>query len=250
MLRVVIVEDEKHSRETLKNLLQEFCEGVEVVGMAGSVKEGIEQLNNTQPDVVFMDVELQPGTGFDVLQGVNELNFEIVFTTAFEQYAIKAIRFSSLDYLMKPIDLSELQQAIEKVKQKKDEDQYKQQLEVLMANFTDRKPEGKNICLSTAEGIEFVRIQEIMHCEASGSYTKFVFKDGKELLVSKHLKEYQQLLDEYDFMRVHNSFLINLREVKRFVKSEGGYILMNNDAMISISAGKRDEFMEKMLALG
>lgn len=246
MLQVVIVEDEKHSRETLKNLLEEFCDNVTVIGMASSVEEAINMISEKNPELVFMDIELQTGTGFDVLDAIGDKHFEVVFTTAFEQYAIKAIKFSSIDYLLKPIDIEELQIAVNKAQVRKDANQYQKQLEVLLTNFRQPNSENRNICLSTAEGIEFVKVQDIMYCEANGSYTNFILKNNKKLIVSKHLKEYENLLSEHKFMRVHNSYLINLLEVKRFVKTDGGYILMNDDAAISISQKKKEEFMERM----
>jgi len=249
MLRIVIVEDEKHGRETLKNLLLEFCKNVEIVGMAGSVEEAVEVITREKPDVVFMDIELQTGTGFEVLDRLKGFGFEVIFTTAFEQYAIKAIKFSSIDYLLKPIDLDELQQAVEKARLRKGEDAYKRQLEILLANIQPEGPKNRNICLATAEGIEFVKLQDIEYCEANGSYTNFHFRDGKKIIVSKHLKEYENLLEEYFFMRVHNSFLINMHEVKKYVKSDGGYILMNSGALVSISPKKKDEFLLKMKSI-
>lgn len=246
MLRAVIVEDERHSRETLKNLLNEYCEGVQVEGEAGEVKKAIEVIESVQPDVVFMDIELQPGTGFEVLKGVSKVNFETIFTTAFEQYAIQAIKLSSLDYLLKPISIEDLQTAVNKCQKKRGEEQYKQQLDVLLNQLSNGE-EDRKICLSTADGMEFVREDDILLCKANGSYTDFKFKDGRCLVVSKHLKEYEDLLPTAHFMRVHNSFLINLREVKKFVKSEGGYILMKDDSTVSISPKKRDEFMERMM---
>lgn len=249
MLQVAIVEDEKHSRETLKNLLEEYCDDITIVGMAGSVNEAVGMIRNSRPELVFMDIELQTGTGFDVLKTLSDQSFEVIFTTAFEQYAIKAIKFSSIDYLLKPIDIEELQQAVAKANVKKNDEQYQKQLEILLTNFKQPNGENKNICLSTAEGIEFVKVHDIIYCEANGSYTNFYLKEGKKIIVSKHLKEYETLLSEYDFMRVHNSFLINLLEVKRFVKTDGGYILMKNDEAVSISQKKKDEFLSKMSSL-
>ncbi|MEQ9465954.1 MAG: LytTR family DNA-binding domain-containing protein [Ekhidna sp.] len=246
MLRAVIIEDERHSRETLKNLLNEYCEGVEVVGEADSVTNGIKVIETSSPDVIFLDIELQPGTGFDVLKGVSRVNFETIFTTAFEQYAIQAIKLSSLDYLLKPISIDDLQAAVQKCKSRRNENQYKQQMDVLL-NQLSQKDGDRKICLSTSDGMEFVRESDILFCKANGSYTDFKFRDGRCLVVSKHLKEYEDLLAPNQFMRVHNSYLINLKEVKKFVKSEGGYILMNDDSMVSISPKKRDEFMERMV---
>lgn len=242
-LKAVIVEDEKHSRETLKNLLQEFCLNVEVIGLASNVTEAVSIIKINQPDVVFLDIELQTGTGFDVLEQVSHLNFEVIFTTAFEQYAIKAVKFSSLDYLLKPIDLDELQNAIEKAQTKKNQVVYKKQLETLMLNLKQQKPKLNKICLATSDGFEFIEVNDIIYCKAEGSYTAFILKNSEKLLVSKNLKEYENLLLDQDFMRVHNSFLINLKEIKKYIKSDGGYIIMNNNDTVSISRSKKEDFL-------
>lgn len=245
-LKAIIVEDEKRSRETLKNLLEEFCVDVLVIETAASVEEAVAKITELHPDVVFLDIELQTGTGFDVLSQLREINFEVIFTTAFEQYAIKAVKFSSLDYLLKPIDLEELQKSIEKAKKKKNQEVYKKQLETLMLNLKQQHPKLNKICLSTADGFEFINTADILYCKAEGSYTTFILNDNSKLLVSKHLKEYESLLVEQQFMRVHNSFLINLNEVKKFVKSDGGYIIMNNNDAVSISRAKKEDFLELM----
>jgi two-component system LytT family response regulator len=243
-MKAVIVEDELHSRETLRNLIEEFCPDVEVVGMAGSVKDAVDVIRSVKPNVVFLDIELQIGTGFDVLAQLSEFSFDVIFTTAYEHYAIRAIKFSSLDYLLKPIDLEELQIAIGKARTHQNESAQKQQLEMLLANLSGKGM--KRICLSTADRFEFVHVDEIILCEANGSYTNVSLKGNKKIMVSKNLKEYETLLADENFMRVHNSFLINLNEVKQFVKSEGGYILMNDNQQVSISPKKRDEFFARM----
>lgn len=248
-LRAVIVEDEKHSRESLKNLLEEFCLNIEIVGLAESVEEAVSTIAKLKPDVVFLDIELQTGTGFDVINRLNNIQFDVIFTTAFDQYAIKAVKFSSLDYLLKPIDLEELQNAVEKAKKKKNQDVYKKQLETLMLNLKQRKPTLNKICLATSDGFEFIEVNNILYCKAEGSYTKFILKNKETILVSKHLKEYENLLLEQDFMRVHNSFLINLKEVKKYIKSDGGYIIMNNNDSVSISRSKKEDFIKVMSAL-
>lgn len=246
MLRTIIIEDEKHSREALKNLLNTYCTEVEIIGEAATVNESVELIRNTRPDVVFSDIELQPGTGFEILEKVKDMDFDVVFTTAFDQYAIKAIKLSSIDYLLKPISIDELQLAVEKCKQKKDEQIRQQQKDILLSHVQEEKSHDRKICLSTADGLEFVHEKNILSCHASGSYTKFNLKDGSSILVSKHLKEYEDLLSPKLFMRVHNSHLINLGEVKKYVKSEGGYILMSDESMINISPRRKDDFLQRM----
>ncbi len=245
-LSVIIVEDEYHSRETLRSFLEEYCPDVDVKGTAATVDEATEKISQVRPDLVFMDIELQTGTGFDVLKKVQHLDFHLIFTTAFEHYAIKAIKFSSIDYLLKPIDLEELIASVQKAKTLIDTQSRQDLLENLLNNLKSGGAESKKICLATAEGIEFIPTREILFCVANGSYTDFHLADGRKLVVSKNLKEYENMLHDCNFMRVHNSFLINLGEVKKLVRAEGGYIVMNNDKQVSISPTKREEFLKRM----
>ncbi len=249
ILKAVIIEDEKHSRETLKSMLEEFCKEVQVIAMASSVEEAVKVLSIYSPDIVFLDIELQSGVGFDVLNQIKDPNFEVVFTTAFEKYAIKAIKFSSLDYLLKPIDLDELQQAVEKARNRMDTNVYREQLDTLMQSISRGKVRPEKICLATTAGMEFIALDDIVACKADGSYTCFMLHDESMLLVSKHLKEYEMLLSEHNFMRVHNSFLINLKKVKKYVKSDGGHLIMSNDMQVNISPRKRDDLIEAMKRL-
>lgn len=244
-LKAIIVEDEKHSQETLRNMLTEFCDGVHIAGMAGTVDEAVALIRKESPDLVFLDIELKSGTGFDVLERVGDMHFKVVFTTAYEHYALRAIKVSSVDYLLKPIDLDELIAAVDKVRSARQEENNRDQWQLLLQSLKG-EDYSKRICLSTADGMEFIQTADIVLCEASGSYTKFILRKGASLLVSKHLKEYENMLNPREFMRVHNSYLINLKEVRKFVRSEGGYILMNNDRQVPISPKKREEFIEKM----
>ncbi|WP_298792046.1 LytR/AlgR family response regulator transcription factor [uncultured Allomuricauda sp.] len=248
-LKVVIVEDEKHSREILKSLLEEFCKDVQVIATASSVDEAVKVLSVYSPDIVFLDIELQSGVGFEILEQIKEPSFEIIFTTAFEKYAVKAIKFSSLDYLLKPIALDELQKSIEKARVKMDTNVYRQQLDTLLQSLSRESSKQEKICLATTAGMEFIAIDDIVLCKADGSYTSFVLKSKNSLLVSKHLKEYENLLADQLFMRVHNSYLINLREVKKYIKSDGGYIIMSNDMHVSLSPRKKDDLIEAMKRL-
>lgn len=245
-MKALIVEDEFHSRETLKGFLREYCPEVELLEEAAQVEDAVFKISSLRPELVFMDIELQTGTGFDVLQRVSHLDFHLIFTTAFEHYAIKAIKFSSIDYLLKPIDREELQAAVQKALQLRVMEDRQRLLENLLSNLKNPGSENHKISLSTAEGVEFIPTKEILFCEANGAYTQFNLSDGRKLLVSKNLKEYENILQNLPFMRVHNSFLINLEEVKKYVRSEGGYIVMNNDKQVSISPSKKEEFLRRM----
>ena len=245
-LKAVIVEDETRSREFLKSMVDEYCPTVTVVAGAASVKEAIAVIDQHKPDLLFLDIELHAGTGFDVLQGVTHQQFGVIFTTAYDHYAVKAIKFSAVDYLLKPVDVDELKAAVQKVSERLRQQTGEQTIELLLRNL--QKPSDKefSITLATSDGLEFVPLQQIIRLEASGPYTHFYMKGGKKIIVSKNLKEYELLLADHQFFRVHNSHIINMKEVKRMVKTDGGYAVMNDDSMITISTKKRDEFMQQM----
>ncbi len=241
-LRVIIIEDEKHGQEALQELLKTYCPEVKVLSVADTVELAKEQIIEHKPDVVFLDIELQSGTGFDILEALESIDFSIIFTTAFEAYALRAIKFSSLDYLLKPINPEELKAAVGKAHHKKNRDIYEQQIGVLIRNLK-HQPVPDKICLSTSQGLEFVNVDDIIYCEAQGAYTNFILKYNRTLMVSKNIKEYEKLLGEHLFMRVHNNALINLKEVKKYVKSQGGYIVMSNGASVGVSRRRKDQFL-------
>lgn len=242
ILRVVIVEDEPHSMMSLENRLRDYCPSTRVVGRADNITDGVREISTRKPDLLFLDIEMPGGNGFELLEQCNGFDFEVIFTTAFEHYALKAIKFSALDYLLKPIDVDELQEAVRKVTKKKERDVDNLKVITLLRNL-GRSKVDQTIALATAEGLEFIRVSDIYYCQAEGSYTQFHLKKGGKLLVSKHLKEYENLLGEYGFFRVHNSFLINLSEVARYVKGDGGYLIMNNGDSVSLSPRRRDAFI-------
>ena len=251
MLRTILVEDEKNNREMLKNMLASFCPEVEVLHAAATIEEGLEWINREKPDLLLLDIELQSGTSFDLLRQLEFKDCEVIFTTAHDRYAIQAIKFSSLDYLLKPIDPEELMQAVKKAEDKRKLNRSQGQLEVLLSNVSKTISEDAKICLSTADSFEFLHVKEILYCEVNGSYTNFVIRSpiGNErmIMVSKHLKEYENLLVDQPFFRVHNKFLINLREVQKFVKGDGGYILMSDEKQIPLSPKRRMHFSSAWL---
>lgn len=246
MLDVVLVEDEIHGRETLKNLLMEYCCDIEIIGMGASVGEGIDLINRCKPDLVFLDIELHSGMGFEILEAVDVLNFEVVFTTAYENYAVKAIKFSAIDYLLKPIDISELQDAVKKVKLRREAISQNQKLLNLLKNLRYGNDHLKTLTLATSEGLEFIAVSDIIKLEANGSYTMFYLKNNRKLLVSKNLKEYEKLLPDAIFYRAHHSCIINLSQVERYVKTDGGYIVMREGLQAIISQKRKERFIELM----
>jgi len=243
ILKAVIVDDEIRSRDFLKTLVEEFCPDVKVTGVAASVDEAVTIIGTHAPDVVFLDIELHTGTGFDVLEKFASPNFHVIFTTAYDHYAIKAIKFSAVDYILKPIDIDELQQAVEKAKEKVESNTSQQSINNLLQNLRKPSTTDYSITLATSDGLEFVPLQNIIRLEASGPYTYFYLKEGKKIMVSKNLKEYETMLGDYNFLRVHNSHIINMKEVKRLKKTDGGYAVMNDESMIAISPKKKDDFM-------
>ncbi len=245
-MNAIIVEDEPRSREFLKNMVQEYCPQVTIAGTASSVEEAVATIETIKPSLVFLDIEMHTGTGFDVLQQVKQRNFQVIFTTAYDHYAIQAIKFSAVDYLLKPIDVEELQQAVKKVEEKLQANQSSQALDVLLQNLKKSPGDDFSITLSTSEGLEFVPLKNILRLEASGPYTHFFMKDNRKVIVSRHMKEYEMLLNDHYFFRVHNSHIINMKEVSRMIKTDGGYAIMSDGSNISISPKKKDEFMELM----
>lgn len=243
LLKALIVDDEIRSRDFLCNLLSEHCPNITVTAVASTAEEAVSQIRQQEPDIVFLDIELQTGTGFDVLIHFDNPSFQVIFTTAYDHYAIKAIKFSAVDYLLKPIDIDELQLSVDRAVSNVENKASNQTIRMLLHNLG--KPAGSDysITLSTSAGLEFVPLQQIIRLEASGPYTHFFLKDGKKIMVSKNLKEYEGLLSGHQFFRVHNSHMINIREVKRMLKTDGGYAVMNDDSEIAISPKKKDEFM-------
>ena len=244
MYKAIIVEDELHSREFLNNIVKTYCPELTVAALASSVEEGVAAIKEHQPDIVFLDVEMQTGTGFDLLQQFPKPAFDVIFTTAYDHYAIRAIKFSAVDYLLKPIDIDELQEAVAKVIDKKKDNSGQQALQMLLKNLQSPQAAEQSITLSTSDGLEFIPLHQIIRIEASGPYSHFYLKDKKKIIVSRNLKEYETMLSDHGFFRVHNSHIINMKEVKRMIKTDGGYAVMSDDSNITISPKKKEEFFE------
>ena len=244
MLKALIVDDEPKARENLQILLHDFVEGVEVVGLCENIAEATEAVRLHAPDVVFLDIQLQRETGFDLLTKLKEINFEVIFTTAYTEYAIKAFKFSAIDYLLKPIDIEELKKAVARV-EKRVSNNITGRLTQLVQNLKQGSNENYKIALPTLDGLVFVKISDILYCEASSNYTQ-IFTAEEKYLVSKTLKEYDDLLSDHNFFRIHNSYLININSIKKYVKGEGGYVVLNNDTSLDVSKRKKEAFLNKI----
>lgn len=245
MLKSIIVDDELKSRESLKKMLLTFCEGVEVLATCQNVAEGLEAISIHKPDVVFLDIQMQGETGFDLVTQLKSVDFEIIFTTAHSEYAIKAIKFSAIDYLLKPIDVTELQNAVEKVKGRQNKN-IVERMQQLLQNMKNPNPENYKLALPTAEGLTFIKVNEVLYLKASGNYTEIFMRDGQKYLVSRHLKEYDDLLAEQSFFRIHHSTLININFIKNYVRGEGGYVIMTDSSSLDVSRRKKEAFLEKI----
>jgi two-component system LytT family response regulator len=245
MLKAIIIDDELKSRESLRILIEDFCQGVEVAALCQNVTQGISAIEKIKPDVIFLDIQMQRETGFDLLTKIKEINFEVIFTTAYSEYAIKAFKFSAIDYLLKPIDIEELKAALLKV-EKKINGNISGRLKQMMDNLKGGNAENFKLALPTADGLLFIKVNDIVYCEASSNYTQIFMMDGKKYLVSRTLKEYEDMLSESNFFRIHHSYLINLNRVKKYVRGEGGYVLMQNDTSLDVSKRKKEAFLDRM----
>ncbi|HEX9509954.1 MAG TPA: LytTR family DNA-binding domain-containing protein [Puia sp.] len=245
-IRSIIIDDEPNNIENLRAILAAWCEGIEVVSIAMNATDGIAAIKMHQPDLLFLDIQLAESSGFDVLRAFPRIDFEIIFITAYDQYGIQAIKFSALDYLLKPLDIEELKQAIEKAKNKIATKQKNSNIENLLEYLAAGKKEPHKIALPTLQEIRYVKIEEIIRCEASDNYTRFFIQNGEQILVCKTLKEFAELLRPHNFIRTHQSHLVNIHFVKSFLKEDGGMLLMKDQAKIPIARQHR-EFVKEAL---
>ena len=244
-LKAIIVEDEEASRITLKNYLTKYCTNVEILEMADSVKTGLAAINKHNPDVVFLDIEMPYGNAFDLLESLDDISFEIIFVTAYRDYAIKALNLSAAYYILKPIDIDELVSAVEKITERKKEGEDIFHTKILMDNIKSNAIQHKKIVLPQMDGFEVVNVNEIIRAEANDNYTNFYLVDGKKFLVSKTLKHFDELLSDFDFIRTHKSHLVNLQYITNYVKGKGGQVRMSDDSYVDVSSTRKKELLER-----
>ncbi len=241
----IIIDDESHSREILTDYIKKYCLDIEIMDTAKNVSEAYEKIITLKPQLVFLDISLLDENAFDLLAKFNEINFEIIFITAYNDYAIKAIKFSAIDYLLKPINIEQLVNAVSKAIKRMNEKSTLNHFKYFAENLK-QKDQINKIALPTLEGYIFVETNHIVRCLASGSYTEFFFTNRKPILVSKGLKEYEELLEGSHFIRVHHSHLINLQHVSEYHKGKSSYITMSDSSSVEVSVRKRDEFLERL----
>lgn len=251
MITALLIDDDDNLRNGMKGLLSLYAPEITIVGEADSVATGIDSITKHQPQVVFLDIQLNDGTGFDILEQLavknGKMTSNIVFITAHEQYAIKAFRFSALDFLLKPVDPDELKKVIEKIKSVLEKNNDFAHIDLLLENIRKKVDNYKRIALSNSDGMHLFDISDIIRCESEDNYTKFYIKNSKPILISKTLKEYEELLTEHGFIRVHQSHLINLSFLKSYIKKDGGYVIMADNSNLPIAQRKREQLQEILI---
>ena len=244
MIRAIIIEDETLSQEMLTLLLQRHKADVEIIDTCSNPTDGIESIAKHQPELVFLDIQMPKMNGFDMLKKISTIDFEVIFTTAFDQYAIDAIRMSALDYLLKPIDDEDLTAAIEKCKERMVEKKTKRQFENLFNNLTNKNPLDKTLALSASDGISFIKMSDILRVEANGRYAKFYLLNKETILVSKTLGDFEDILSANQFFRIHDSSIINLNHVKKYIRGDGGTVLLSDNTEHDVARRRKEEFVK------
>ena len=245
MLRTIIIDDEESVRRTLEKLLKRDCQNVKLVAEADGVNSGVETIKKYHPDLILLDIKMDDGTGFDLLKQLEPVDFKVIFITAYDQYAIKAIKFSALDYLLKPVDPEDLIEAVNKA-EKMVMHELNRQLDTLEANMLTQDKSKKKIILKTFDNIHLVKLNDIVYCESNDNYTNFHLLNNKKILVSNTLKEYDEMLSEFGFFRAHKSYLINLIHIDRFEKADGGTIVLINEIKLPVASRKKEQLLEML----
>lgn len=243
MIRVIVIDDENHVRDSLIKILHRHCPDVLVVGQANGVASGVEAIKELLPELVLLDIQMKDGTGFDLLSSLPSIDFKVIFVTAFDQFAIQAIRFSAVDYLLKPVNPELLKEAVNRAGMMIRE-QFRMQMQVLEENLRNLSNKNKKIIIKTAETMHLIEVKNLVCCDSDSSYTSIHTADGGKIMVSKTLKDYEDMLADCGFYRVHKSYLINLLHIRRFERQDGGYVVLTNDLKIPVASRKRDELLE------
>lgn len=245
MITATIVDDEPDCCESLAVLLERWCPEIKVLDICYSVETAMQSIKEHEPQILFLDIEMPFMNGFELLEKLGDINFELVFTTSYDQYAIKAIRFSALDYLLKPIDREELQKAVQKAAQR-NQHPVPQQLDILLQKLKHPSVPVNKIAIPTMEGFQLLAAESIISCESESNYTYLFLKDKRKILASRNLKEMEEILEDYPFIRIHNSHVVNINEVEKYIKGEGGYLIMSDGSTINVSKSRKELLLKKL----
>ena len=245
MMTAVIIDDETRNIKLMKSMIGKFCPQVNLIGEATNGKTGQELIRQKKPELVFLDIEMPYGNGFDLLNALMPIEFEVIFVTAFDKYVLQALKYSALDYLLKPINIDELRSAVQNAVLRIRRNSVNQQLNNLLDNFKKQESGLKKIAIPTADGFDFILIDNIIRCEALGAYTKIHINNSKKIVVSMSLKDYEAILPEDIFFRIHNSHLINLNYVKKYNRGRGGFIELDDGSVIEVATRRKDEFLKR-----
>ena len=246
MIKAIIVDDELGARESLSKMIEKNCKNIEVIAKADSMKSAYDAISSLHPDLVFLDIEMPNGNAFDLLEKFKEIDFNIIFTTAYDHYAIKAIKFSAVDYILKPIDPEELIVAVKRFDERMGgKVSLDKQFKTLLSNV---RPENKlkKVGIPDGDGLIFINLSDIIRCDSDGNYTFFILTSGKKIIASRTLGEYEQMFADDNFFRIHRSHLINLEHVKKYIKGEGGYVVMTDNSQVEVSRRNKNDFLEKL----
>ena len=245
MLKAIIIDDEPDCCESLAILLERFCPEVKISAICYSGDKALAAIQDIKPQLVFLDIEMPYMNGFELLEKLPAIDFELVFTTSYDQYAIKAFRFSALDYLLKPIEREELQKAVKKVVSRT-QSPLPQQLEILLQKINHTNNSIQRIALPTMEGLQLVPVSSIISCASDGNYTIFYLKDKQKIVASRPMKEVDEMLAGHSFLRVHNSYIVNMNEINKYIKGEGGYLVMSDGSTVDVSRSRKELLMQRL----
>lgn len=245
MIKAIIVDDEPYCCEALDTLLSRYCPQVKVAGICYSGKDALQEIKEQEPQLLFLDIEMPQMNGFELLQKIPKPGFDLIFTTSYDQYAIKAIRFSALDYLLKPIDRDELQAAVNKVTER-NQPPLTQQLELLLQKIQTPARQINKVAMPTLEGLQMVTVDTIISCESDSNYTIVFLKNKQKIVVSRTLKDIEEMLEDYSFVRIHHSYLVNINEINKYVKGEGGYVVMSDGSAVDVARSKKELLLKTL----
>jgi two-component system, LytTR family, response regulator len=243
-LRAIIIDDERSSRNSLHQKISAHCPDIEIISECESGEDGLKAIEENMPDIVFLDVEMPRMNGFTMLQQLKNRSFELIFTTAYDHYAIKAIRYSALDYLVKPVEVEELKESVKKAKEKREQNIPNSRVETLLHNLLDEKNLHNRIAIPSMDGLQFVETNEIIYLEAKSNYSVIWLRSSSKMTVSKTLKDFEDLLPSQIFLRIHHSYLINKNHVQKYIRGEGGQVVMSNGSILDVARRKKDEFLK------